>query len=217
MADIFFPGCKVKASYKEASRKAAAYLHQKLGINPIGCCRVNYKKLTDQDRAIVICPNCANIIEENTPVRKLDFIWQVVDQDPDFPFPDYGGESMTVQDCWLAVERKDVQDTVRSLMRKMNISIVEQAEHHERTRYCLDLLSKCSESDARLAPKHYVERGAHMYTPMDDGQKLAWLRDHCSKITTDKVVCYCKFCRDGIEMGGKLGLHLLEMLFPVAR
>ena len=43
----------------------------------------------------------------------------------------------------------------------------------------------------------------------------AWLRDYCGRIKTDKVICYCTACYDGIQRGGKQPLHLLELLFPV--
>ena len=155
MAFYYFPSCKATAQFKDASRKAREYVKGKYGITPVGCCRPNHKKLTADDTAIVVCNNCAAIIEENTDAA-IDFLWQIIDRDPDFPFPDYHGEEMTIQDCWIAFEKRDVQNAVRSLLRKMNIRIVELEENYEKT----------------------------------------------------------KFCMDAINMGGKKGVHLLEMLFP---
>ena len=43
-------------------------------------------------------------------------------KDPDFPFPDYLGEEMTIQDCWVAFEKRYVQDAVRSLMHSVVLS-----------------------------------------------------------------------------------------------
>ena len=74
-----------------------------------------------------MCNNCAAIIEENTDAS-IDFLWQIIDRDPD-----YHGEEMTIQDCWVAFEKRHVQDAVRSLMRKMNIKIVELQENYEKT------------------------------------------------------------------------------------
>lgn len=214
MAYYYFPSCKATAQFRDVSRQARAYVQQKFGVSPIGCCRPNHKKLTAADTALVVCNNCAAIMEENTDAR-IEFLWQVIDSDPDFPFPDYHGEEMTVQDCWVAFEKRHVQDTVRSLLRKMNIRAVEQEENYERTKFCgVNLLSPCTESNAALAHKRYVEQFPHMFTPMEPEEQAAHFRRHCAQIRTEKVVCYCKFCTDGINTGGKTGLHLLELLFP---
>ena len=98
MAYYYFPSCKATAQFKEASKAARAYVNQKFEIEPIGCCRPNHKKLTAEDAALVVCNNCAAIIEENTGAS-IEFLWQVIDRDPGFQFPNYHEEKMTVQDC----------------------------------------------------------------------------------------------------------------------
>lgn len=214
MAFYYFPSCKVTAQFKEASKQASKYIDEKYGIRPIGCCRPNHKKLTSDDCAIVVCNNCAAIIEENTDAS-IQFLWQVIDHDSDFQYPDHQGEKLTIQDCWIAFEKRDVQDVIRSLLKKMKFTVVELKENHETTKFCgVNLLSPCTESNAKLAHKRYVERFPHMFTPMQDDEQVAHFQKHCSKIETYKVVCYCKFCTDAINMGGKKGVHLLELLFP---
>lgn len=214
MAAQFFPSCKVTAQFKEASRLAAQYVERRFGISPIGCCRTNHRKLESGDQAIVVCNNCAAIIEENTSARIVS-LWEVIDQDDGFVFPDHHGERVSVQDCWIAFERRNVQDAVRSLLGKMNFAVVELDEHHERTKFCgVNLLSPCTKSNAALAPGRYVERFPHMFTPMEPDAQAAHFREHCARIGTDRVVCYCKFCTDGINMGGKEGIHIIELLFP---
>ena len=214
MAYYFFPSCKATAQFKEASKAARAYVKEHFGIAPTGCCRPNHKKLSPEDTALVVCNNCAAIIEENTEAT-IRFLWDVIDQDDDFPFPDYHGEKMTLQDCWVSFEKRYLQETVRSLLRKMNIGIVELEENFESTKFCgVNLLAPCTESNAKLAHKRYVEQFPHMFTPMEPEEQVKHFRKHCEQIETEKVVCYCKFCTDGINMGGKKGIHLLELLFP---
>lgn len=214
MAAYFFPGCKVTAQFKEASRRAKQYVEERHGMQAAGCCRPNHRKLAPGDAAVVVCNNCAAIIEENTSAS-ITSLWQVVDQDPGFRFPDHHGEEVTIQDCWIAFERRDVQDAVRSLLGKMRFTVVELEEHHEATRFCgVNLLSPCTESNAALARRRYVERFPHMFTPMEPDAQVAHFRKHCAQIATEKVVCCCKFCTDAINMGGKKGMHILELLFP---
>lgn len=215
MSKIFFPSCKAKASYEYASEKLQEYITATSGLEPIGCCRTGHKNLTAEDTAIVVCNNCAAILEESSHVGRIEFIWDIINQDSDFPFPDYHGEAMTIQDCWIAVEKRAVQNTIRSLLNKMNITIVELADNYEQTRFCgVNLLTPCAKSNAKLAPRRYVKHGSHMFTPMEQEEQVQHFTAHCAQITTDRVVCYCKFCTEGISMGGKTGVHILNLLFP---
>lgn len=214
MSYYYFPSCKTTVQFKEASKKARDYIYKRFEINPIGCCRINHKKLTSNDTAIVVCNNCAAIIEENSD-SNIEFLWQVIDNDPNFLFPDYKEEKMTIQDCWISFEKREHQETIRSLLKKMNINIVELEDNYENTKFCgVNILSPCTESNAKLAHKRYVEDYPHMFTPMEPDEQVMHFKKHCEQITTDKVVCYCKFCTDAINMGGKTGIHLIELLFP---
>ncbi len=100
MAYVFFPSCKATAQFKGASEGARDYVRERFGIDPIGCCRPNHRKLGPGDTAIVVRPNCSAIIEENTDAE-IRSLWQVVDDDPVFPFPHYGGWAASREStCW---------------------------------------------------------------------------------------------------------------------
>ena len=115
----------------------------------------------------------------------IKFLWQVIDEDDDFEFPDYHGEKMTIQDCWIAFEKKEVQDTVRSLLKKMNITVVELEENYGKTKFCgVNLLSPCTESNVTLAHKRYVEQYPYMFTPMEPDEQVAHFKKHCEQIET---------------------------------
>ena len=122
---------------------------------------------------------------------------------------------MALQDCWMAVGRDNVHRAIRSLLKKMNIEVVELPQNRNDTTYCgMKLTSPCMESDAKLAPKRYVEQGAEMFHPIPKEEKPAYFQEYCAQIPTEKVVCYCKSCRGGLLMGGKQAFHILELLFP---
>ena len=171
MATLFYPGCQIKKDYPEASKKLAEYIQSKRPVEVVGCCRVDHGKSTQEDTALVVCNNCANIIAESGDPGSIEFVWEIIDNDPDFPFPDYHGEKMTIQDCWLAVEKRHVQDAIRSLMRKMNIQVVELPENHEKTTFCgMNLTAECNPSNAKLAPKRYGGGGGtHVPPPVPGG------------------------------------------------
>lgn len=217
MSRVFLPSCKLQARWKEPSAKPLTYLQEKEQVKKIGCCKAFCEKVSPKDQAIVVCNNCAAIMEESSPIRDIEFAWEIIDRDEAFPFPDYHGERMTIQDCWRAYEKRNVQNAIRSLLRKMNINVVELENNFEKADFCgPDLLEPCTEAEQKLAPRRYVMEGGHMYKPLPTPEdEDAWLRDYCGRIKTDKVICYCTACYDGIQRGGKQPLHLLELLFPV--
>ena len=131
MSKIFLPSCKVKANFKSSSEKLKTYLEKAEQINTLGCCKVFCNRIKKEDTLVVICNNCSAIMEENSPVKNIDFVWEIIDRDEHFQYPDYHGERMAIQDCWRAYEKRNVQNAIRSLMKKMNIEIEELEEKFE--------------------------------------------------------------------------------------
>lgn len=95
---ILFAGIKAQVARAEVMRKSArqkrAYKQRakagktvQPGVRAMG---YNYDGTINEAEAAVI--------DENTDAQ-IQSLWQVIDQDPDFPFPDYHGEEMTIQDC----------------------------------------------------------------------------------------------------------------------
>ena len=70
MATLFYPGCQIKKDYPEASKKLAEYIQSKRPVEVVGCCRVDHGKSTQEDTALVVCNNCANIIAESGDPRQ---------------------------------------------------------------------------------------------------------------------------------------------------
>ena len=215
MTKIFLPACKIKKKFSYASKQLEDYLKEQVNLETVGCCKVFCGKSGSEDHAIVICNNCAAIIEESSKVSSVEFVWEIIDRDPDFVFPDYHGERMSIQDCWRAYEKRNVQDAIRSILQKMNIEVVELKEHHQNTKFCgADLLESCTEIEKKFAPRRYVEEGADRYHPIPKEEEDNWLKNYCRQIQTEKTVCYCMSCLNGIKRGGKTAVHLIELLFP---
>lgn len=198
MANVFFQSCKAKAAYKEPSIKLAKYIKDKFDIEPIGCCKVNNPKITNEDTAIILCLNCARVIEANADFNDIKLIWEIIDKDENFVFPDYKGKKMTLQDCHIVKGRKNVQDSVRSLMKKMNIEIVELEKNRDNAENC--------------ASREIV--GYHRDETMTKEEQIEYFTKHYENVETDVIVSYCKYCNEGVNMSDKKGLHILELLFP---
>lgn len=216
MTRRFFPGCKVKARYPEASAWLAEQVLERGYADEIaGCCRVNHQKLTPDDTAVCICNNCMAMIDEDADCSGLENIWVLVDRDPDFPLPHYEGLRMGIQDCGRAYDRVDVQDAVRSLCAKMGIEVVELPDAREKSAYCgTSLMKGLPEQEAAFAPKRYVEDGARrgIYAGLSDEAIERANREHCDAIEPDQVCCYCFACDMGLEAGGKDAVNILELV-----
>jgi len=139
-----------------------------------------------------------------------------VNTDDSFPFPDYRGMQATVQDCWRSRERREEQDAVRSLLKKMNIDWLEAPEHHEKTDFCGASLYRAQPPrNPKLAPKHYLEGAAGKFIPHTQEEQVLLMEKYCGRLSTKKVVCYCHYCLEGLKMGKTDASHLAHLLFPV--
>ena len=109
---------------------------------PEGAIRECWSSLPDSglfsagDSVYSLCHNCNNIIEEMHRGVQVHSLWELIDSDPVFSFPDLNGLRAYVQDCWRSRDRKDEQDAVRSLLAKMNVNIMELSDNRAQTDFC---------------------------------------------------------------------------------
>ncbi len=218
MARVFFPGCKVKARYPEAS----AWLKKQVidcgyADEVTGCCRVKHQGLTSDDIAVCVCVNCMAMIDEDAHCAGVKSVWPLIDADPDFPLPDYRDRNMTVsvQDCGRSYDRADVQDAIRSLLRKMGIAVVEAPDARERSTYCgASGFKAAPDQDRGFAPQRYgIDAPARgMFVPRAEEEIPRLLREHAERIPADDVVCYCTACDAGLLDGGKRPVNIIELV-----
>ena len=212
MAYIYYPSCKFTAFSPESSAAISKILKERYGFTIAGCCRPGHKELTAADTAVTVCNTCAAICSEDSLAASIS-LWEILDQDDAFPLPDYSREEMTLQDCWRAYDRPKLQDAVRSLLRKMNVTIIEQEENREKTRFCgASLYMPLAKENGLYAPHRFIENAQGFFIPHTKEEQQTLMKEHCAKIYTDKVVCYCVPCTKGIRMGGKQGIHLLDLI-----
>lgn len=151
------PACSVRAYTPEGSRIIRDYLTSNYDIEVTGCCKVNYKNFSKEDKIIYLCNSCAAHTEESTPSSMIS-LWELLDNDDNFDFPDYGGRKMAIQDCWRANDRKSQLLAIRSLLKKMNIEVEELDENFEKTRFCgISALKELPTINVKLAPKRFSE------------------------------------------------------------
>lgn len=239
MTDIYIASCVFTSKFPELSLRIRQYIRERWGFRIVRCCVPKYKlqeftermpegnlreawlQLKDShdfqpgDCAWSLCHNCSNIIEEMHPETAARSLWELIDRDEKFIFPDYSGMEVTVQDCWRSRERADEQAAVRSLLRKMGIRFRETEENHDKTEFCgVSLYRPQPPRNPKLAPRHYAEGAAGKFIPHTEAEQEQLMRDYCRRFATETVVCYCHYCLEGLNLGGVSGFHIAELLFP---
>ncbi|MBR3393023.1 MAG: hypothetical protein IKG51_02825 [Firmicutes bacterium] len=239
MMKIYIASCVFTSQFPELSLRIQNYVREHFDLKIVRCCVPRYKiqefeekmpegqyrmiwqELPDSeafsagDEVYSLCHNCNNIIEEMHPGTQVHSLWELLDSDRDFPFPDYHGIKVTVQDCWRSRERLDEQEAVRSLLGKMNIQYVEAPDHHEAADFCgASLYRPQPPRNPKLAPKHYVEGAVGKFVSHTEEEQKRIMQDYCRSLPTEKVVCYCHYCLEGLRMGGSDAAHIVQLMFP---
>lgn len=234
----YVSGCVFTSQFPELSQRIRDYIASDHELTLLRCCVPGWKVQIYEDKmpegplhdswkdlphtaAFVpgdevwsLCANCSNIIEECHPKVAVHSLWELIDQDTDFPFPDHSGLKVTIQDCWRSRERPEVQAAVRSLLKKMNIDFVEADKNHGETDFCGNSLYRAQvPRNARLAPKHYVDGAAGKFIPHSEEEQERIMKEYCRQYKTDTVICYCHYCLEGLKTGGTDGRHIAHLLF----
>lgn len=210
---IYLPSCNFTVARPEASKKIKQYLSSKFDVKVVGCCRPQQKQMTPEDTILSICLTCSAITNEVNPDTPEKSLWEYLLTDNNFPWPDFHGEEMTIQDCWRARNKPTMLDAVRACMVKMNLRPVEIAENREKTQFDgVWRYNPVLQKNLDIAPKYFqdiAQTGLELIPPDEQKARMeAWV----SQYTTERVATYCTACLKGTLLGGANAVHLLELL-----
>lgn len=238
MAEYYIASCVFTSQFPELSRRIQDYVQDRFGLTVVRCCVPKYKLrefeekmpegnlrecwrrlpdsgvFTEGDRVFSLCHNCNNIIEETHPGVQVHSLWELINSDPAFSFPDYHGFKAYVQDCWRSRDRFEEQDAVRSLLIKMNVTVMELSDNRRQTDFCgVSLYRPQPPRNPKLAPRHYVEGAVGKFIQHSQEEQREIMRKYCHQFGSDKVICYCHYCFEGLQIGGANASHLAQLLF----
>lgn len=232
---VYIASCVFTRQWPELSAKIQKYISGRFDMRIARCCADNYKvqefvkEMPDWYRAewsalppylvlkptetmVSLCHNCSAIFEETQPNVRRKSLWELILEDEDFPYPNYGGEAMTVQDCWHAKDNLAEQKAVRLLLKKMDIVAVELPQ--PRQDFCgISLLRPSPARNLKLAPNRFVVNAQGKFIPHTPEQQKAAMVEYCRCFTTKKVAAYCHYCVEGLKLGGAKAFHLAQLLF----
>lgn len=195
---IYYPSCNFTTNSPQAAKKIKDFLKENMKIAK--CCKIDQREFSEEDIGIYVCQACRSQIENQVKTMSL---WQYFDQLDDFIFPNYHGQKMYLQDCWRDRNHIEIHKAVRSLLKKMNIEVIEIEANKENAIFCGTLHFENKElEDDHLS--HYSKELQEKY-----------MKDYVQQFHGMQVICTCNRCLKGILMGKGKGVHLLELLVMV--
>ena len=207
MSELYFPSCNFTAASPLAAERIREYLGQKMPV--AGCCRVDGLDYPEGSTAIYFCQACRETLESRAGEKfTLLNLFQYLDGDRDFSWPDYAGLTVTVQDCWRDREHPEIFAAVRSVLQKMRITVVEMDENREHSRFCGNLHFEPHSRELKDQLQAYGEKP--LYQLPEEVQRLL-MREQVEKLPCKLAVTYCNRCKAGILLGGGKAVHLLEL------
>ena len=213
MTVFYLPSCNFKAAHPDVSLKIQAYLRNKPDTEICGCCRVSQSKFHEGDTVLTNCVSCAIITDEVSPQANEMSLYEYLLQDPLFPWPDHHGEQITVQDCYRATHKPQVQRAVRECLRRMNMVPVEIEENYEKSRFDGPFrYTKIPSGNLKIAPVYFNKLNDEFIEILPPEEQEKIMKEWVSQYQTDRVVVYCNNCLKGVKLGGADGLHLLDLM-----
>jgi len=212
---VFFPGCQLSASSPEYVEKAYNFLGNIFQADGVGlmlrCCgapadwagrkdlfaasqaefRAEYEKL-GKPKVILACSSCYQMFHDHYPEVEILSFWDIYDQSgpQEFPAQKFSAPVSVHDPCSTRYETH-IQDSVRSILRKMGCEIQELPLSREKTACC--------------------SYGGLMWLanrPL--AEKVVQRRINESDLD---YVTYCAMCRDFFARRGKHTLHIMDLMF----
>ena len=167
-------------------------LNQECGVAPwhLTCCR-HAPGLPPGTQVVNVCPGCdrryRNLYEGVTTLS----LWEVLAESRRFPFPDYGGKRMAIQDACPTRDQDRVLDAVRTLLGKMNVEVVEPKATRGKGICC----------------------GDTFYGTLPVGRVKELMAKRAGEMPEEDIVVYCISCIQSMHIGGKKPRYLVDLLF----
>ena len=192
MGRVFSPGCALMLYKPRLAEKLHTLLNENMGKMDLllTCCKHD-PGFTVLTGVINICPGCDKRFGNDYPHSTTLSLWEILAGSDFFPFPDYGGRMMSVLDACPTREKVVVHQAIRTLLRKMNIRVIEPEKTGTRS-VC------CGDSFFGVIPVNQVKEQ---------------MKKRAAEMPAEEVAVYCISCVKSMHIGGKKPRYLVDLLF----
>ena len=154
------------------------------------CCRHD-PKLESAARIINVCAGCDRRYRELHAATTTISFWEILADDADFPFPDYQQKKMSILDACPTRDQDRVHIAIRTLLKKMNIELIEPEKTRTKS-------TCCGDSFLGSIPVEQVKEQ---------------MRKRAKEMPAEDVIVYCVSCIKAMHIGGKKPRYLVDLLF----
>lgn len=192
MKRVFAPGCALMLYKPLLGKKVLEFLKNNYDIadQHLTCCR-HEPNLAEGTQIVNTCPGCDRRYRELYSSVSTISLWELLANSETFPFPDYKGLVMTINDACPTRSQERVHNSVRTLLKRMNISLIEPEKTKKKGTCC----------------------GDSFYGTLPVEQVKALMKKRASEMPAEDVVVYCVSCSKSMYIGGKKPRYLIDLLF----
>jgi Fe-S oxidoreductase len=192
MKKVFAPGCALMIYKPDLGKRVKEFLNDDLGnINDhLTCCR-HEPKLESETQIINTCAGCDRRFRQLYEGISTISLWEVLAESKTFPFPDYRGKEMSINDACPTRDQERVHNAVRALLKRMNINVIEPEKTRTRGTCCGDSF--------------------YGVLPVDEVKEQ--MKKRASEMPVEDVVVYCVSCCKSMHIGGKKPRYMIDLLF----
>lgn len=192
MIQVFAPGCALYLYKPQLAARMLGLLQSRFPqvAEHTICCR-HQPNLAAGSQIINVCAGCDRRYRELYPGISTISFWELLAGSEDFPFPDYQGCRMAILDACPTRDQERVHQAIRTLLRRMNIRLVEPELTGTRS-------SCCGDSLFGVLPVEQVK---------------AQMAKRAAEMPAEDVVVYCVSCIKAMHIGGKSPRYLPDLLF----
>ena len=192
MKKVFSPGCALLIYKPELASRMLTLLQKEFpDLEEHRICCHHDPQLPAGTEVINVCAGCDRRFRELYETTTTSAFWEILATSETFPFPDYQGRQMSILDACPTRDQPRVHNAVRSLLKRMNICLVEPKNTRTKSTCCGD--SYFGKQPISKVKEQMRKRAAEM--PLED------------------VVVYCVSCIKAMHIGGRQPRYLVDLLF----
>ena len=192
MKQVYAPGCAFMIYKPKLAKEVLKFLNKNLGDIPehLICCR-HEPNLASDTQVINTCAGCDRRFRELYQGISTISLWEILADSTTFPFPDYNGLEMSIQDACPTRTEERVHTAIRKLLNRMNINVIEP-QNSRKNATC------CGDSFYGILPVDKVKEQ---------------MKKRSTEMPCDNVAVYCISCIKSIYIGGKKPRYMIDLLF----
>ena len=189
---VFAPGCALMLYKPELAYKIHHLLNKNLGdVDILMTCCQHEPNLPDNSKVINVCPRCDKRFGKDYKGVSTISLWEILNENSFLDYPDYHESSMSIIDACPTRDEDRIHNSIRDLLLKMNIRLVEPKNTRKESTCC----------------------GDFNYGSMPTDKVREIMRDKALEMPVNDIVVHCVSCIVAVYNGGKNPWYLADLLF----